>query len=63
MTLDSVGLFADGAAVKRPGDETFRLCSLVVDEMVTVSTDEICSAIKAPARGSHDNFARIMLEE
>lgn len=47
VTLDSVGLFADGAAVRTVGDESFRLCQKVVDEMVTVSTDEICSAIKA----------------
>lgn len=46
VTLPSVGLFADGAAVKRAGDETFRICQLVVDEMITVSTDEICGAIK-----------------
>merc|ERR1712032_401259 len=37
---------ADGAAVRKVGDETFRLCQMVVDEMVTVSTDEICAAIK-----------------
>eukprot|EP00933_Yihiella_yeosuensis_P018166 TRINITY_DN15012_c1_g1_i1.p1 TRINITY_DN15012_c1_g1~~TRINITY_DN15012_c1_g1_i1.p1 ORF type:complete len:614 (-),score=116.17 TRINITY_DN15012_c1_g1_i1:71-1912(-) len=46
VDLPSVGLFADGAAVKRAGDETFRICQWVVDEMITVSTDEICSAIK-----------------
>ena len=46
VTLDSVGLFADGAAVQTIGDETFRLCSELVDEMITVSTDELCNAIK-----------------
>jgi len=46
VNLPSVGLFADGAAVKRAGDETFRICQWVVDEMITVSTDEICAAIK-----------------
>lgn len=45
-TLDQVGIFADGAAVKTIGAETFRICSELVDEMVTVSTDEICAAIK-----------------
>lgn len=44
--LDHVGLFADGAAVRKVGSETFRICNELVDEMVTVSTDEICSAIK-----------------
>ncbi|CEG47205.1 threonine ammonia-biosynthetic [Plasmopara halstedii] len=47
VELDHVGLFADGAAVKKVGAETFRVCSAYVDEMVTVSTDEICAAIKA----------------
>jgi threonine dehydratase len=44
--LEHVGLFADGAAVRKVGAETFRICNELVDEMVTVSTDEICSAIK-----------------
>ncbi|CAH0475306.1 unnamed protein product [Peronospora belbahrii] len=47
VELKHVGLFADGAAVKRVGTETFRVCADYVDEMVTVSTDEICAAIKA----------------
>ena len=46
VVLDEVGLFADGAAVKSVGEETFRLCSEVVDEVIEVSTDEICAAIK-----------------
>jgi len=46
VTLERVGLFADGAAVKRVGDETFRVCNQVVDEIVLVSHDEICAAIK-----------------
>ena len=46
VVLDEVGLFADGAAVKSVGEETFRLCSEVVDEIIEVSTDEICAAIK-----------------
>ncbi|SPO02096.1 probable ILV1 - anabolic serine and threonine dehydratase precursor [Cephalotrichum gorgonifer] len=44
--LNDVGLFADGAAVKSVGEETFRLCKDVVDEVIQVSTDEICAAIK-----------------
>nr|CCA21058.1 unnamed protein product [Albugo laibachii Nc14] len=47
IALPHVGLFADGAAVKLVGKETFRLCEQYVDEMITVSTDEICAAIKA----------------
>ncbi len=46
ITLDRVGLFADGAAVKLVGQETFRLCQEYVDEMVLVDTDAICAAIK-----------------
>lgn len=46
VTLPEVGLFADGAAVKQVGEEPFRLCKEVVDEIIEVSTDEICAAIK-----------------
>ena len=46
VTLDQVGLFADGVAVRRVGEETFRLARKVVDEMILVDTDAICAAIK-----------------
>ena len=46
VRLETVGLFADGAAVKMVGAETFRLCREYVDEMVLVDTDAICAAIK-----------------
>ncbi len=46
VVLKDVGLFADGAAVKTVGEETFRLCQEVVDEVIQVTTDEICAAIK-----------------
>ena len=46
VVLDKVGMFADGVAVKRVGDETFRLCQQVLDDVVLVNTDEICAAIK-----------------
>lgn len=46
VTLDHVGIFADGVAVRRVGDETFRLCQQFVDEIVTVDTDQICAAIR-----------------
>jgi threonine dehydratase len=46
VTLEQVGLFADGAAVKQVGVETFRLCRKLVDDMVLVDTDAICAAIK-----------------
>ena len=46
VRLNQVGLFADGAAVKFVGEETFRLCKEYVDEMIQVDTDAICAAIK-----------------
>ena len=46
VSLDHVGLFADGVAVKEVGRETFRLCKALVDEMVLADTDEMCAAIK-----------------
>ena len=46
IKLDHVGIFADGVAVRQVGEETFRLCREFVDEMVIVSNDEICAAIK-----------------
>jgi len=47
MELSSVSTIADGIAVKRPGDLTFELCRKYVDEVVTVTEDEIASAILA----------------
>jgi threonine dehydratase len=44
--LDHVGIFADGVAVPQPGKEPFRLARKYVDEVITVTTDEICAAIK-----------------
>ncbi|HEX6260901.1 MAG TPA: threonine ammonia-lyase, biosynthetic, partial [Woeseiaceae bacterium] len=46
VTLDHVGIFADGVAVRRVGDETFRLCRQYVDEIITVDTDQTCAAIR-----------------
>jgi threonine dehydratase len=46
VTLDHVGIFADGVAVRRVGDETFALCRQFVDEIVTVGTDQICAGIR-----------------
>ena len=46
IILKHVGIFADGVAVRRVGDETFRLCQQLVDEIITVDTDQICAGIK-----------------
>jgi threonine dehydratase len=47
ITLDDVGIFADGVAVKAVGQKTFDLCKAHVDRIIQVSTDEICGGIKA----------------
>lgn len=46
VSLDRVGIFADGVAVRRVGEETFRLVREHVDEIITVDTDEICAGIQ-----------------
>ncbi|PQE09005.1 threonine dehydratase protein [Rutstroemia sp. NJR-2017a WRK4] len=46
VVLKEVGLFADGAAVKTVGEETFRICQEVIDDVIQVTTDETCAAIK-----------------
>ncbi len=46
VVLPQVGLFADGVAVAQIGQHTFDICQQHVDEVITVSTDEICAAIK-----------------
>ena len=45
--LSSVSTIADGIAVKRPGDLTYDICTKYVDEIVTVTDDEISAAILA----------------
>lgn len=47
VTLQHVGIFADGVAVKQMGEHTFRICRDLVDDCITVSTDELCAAMKA----------------
>jgi threonine dehydratase len=46
VVLDRVGVFADGVAVRKVGEETFRLCREYVDEVVLVDTDEICAGMQ-----------------
>ena len=47
LELASVSTFADGTAVKLPGEHTFEICEQYVDEIVTVSEDEIANAVVA----------------
>ena len=46
VTLDRVGLFADGVAVRQAGEETFRICRELLDEVIVATTDEMCAAVK-----------------
>ena len=46
VVLERIGIFADGAAVRQAGVETFRIARELVDEVLTVSVDEICAAVK-----------------
>jgi len=46
VKLDQVGIFADGVAVRQAGKEPYRIARKCVDEVILVSTDEICAAIK-----------------
>jgi len=46
VDLEHVGLFADGVAVRRAGEETFKVCKEFVDEIVLITVDEMSSAIK-----------------
>ncbi|KAF4621355.1 hypothetical protein D9613_000714 [Agrocybe pediades] len=46
VTLDEVGPFSDGTAVKIVGEEPFRICNQLLDGVVKVDNDELCAAIK-----------------
>ena len=46
VTLPEIGHFAEGVAVKRTGDLTYRICSQLLDEIITVDNDEICAAVQ-----------------
>lgn len=46
INLKNVDLFAEGVAVKKIGKENFRICSLYIDDIISVSNDAICTAIK-----------------
>lgn len=46
VTLDHVGLFADGVAVKQVGKHSYAIAKQFVDEVITVSNDRMCAAIK-----------------
>jgi len=46
VTLEQVGIFADGVAVKQVGKHTYSMCKAYLDAIILVDTDQICAAIK-----------------
>ena len=46
VKLKDVGIFADGVAVRQIGENTFKMVRHLIDDVITVSTDQICAAIK-----------------
>jgi len=69
VVLDQVGIFADGVAVKSPGDETYKICSQTLDDIITITVDEMCASIRdvfddtrtvmEPAGALNVNFDRL----
>jgi threonine dehydratase len=46
VQLDDLDIFCDGTAVRRAGDLTYELCKSLVDEYLTVTNEEVCTAIR-----------------
>jgi threonine dehydratase len=46
VTLHDIDTFCDGTAVKRPGDLTFQICKTYLDDMITVTNEEVSAAIQ-----------------
>ncbi len=46
VDIGATGMFADGVAVRRVGDITFELCRELLDEVITVSVDQVCTAVR-----------------
>lgn len=47
VDIGTTGIFADGVAVRKVGDLTFDLCRELVDEVITVTVDQVCAAVKS----------------
>ncbi|MGY0399354.1 MAG: threonine ammonia-lyase, biosynthetic [Ostreibacterium sp.] len=45
IVLEHIGVFADGVAVKRVGDKNFTIAKQVLDDIITVTTDQLCATI------------------
>ncbi len=46
VDIGATGMFADGVAVRKVGNTTFALCRDLLDEVITVSVDAVCSAVR-----------------
>jgi threonine dehydratase len=47
VDIGTTGIFADGVAVRKVGNKTFEMCRELVDEVITVSVDQVCAAVKS----------------
>ena len=47
VDIGTTGIFSDGVAVRKVGKLTFDLCRELVDEVITVSVDQVCAAVKS----------------
>jgi len=47
VDIGTTGIFSDGVAVRKVGSLTYRLCRELVDEVITVSVDQVCAAVKS----------------
>jgi threonine dehydratase len=47
VDIGTTGMFADGVAVRKVGDVSFELCRELVDEVITVTVDQVCAAVKS----------------
>ncbi len=47
VDIGATGIFADGVAVRKVGELTFEMCSELLDEVITVSVDQVCAAVKS----------------
>ena len=47
VDIGATGIFADGVAVRKVGQITFEMCRELLDEVITVSVDQVCAAVKS----------------
>ena len=47
VDIGTTGIFSDGVAVRKVGSLTYQLCKELVDEVITVSVDQVCAAVKS----------------